>query len=132
MAASEDSLSPLHESVAKKKRGPYKPKNQLDGFLRFVVGGKYKWRRYEIFEDYLIRFSGLSKDDAKAVISKYQSNGVDRVYLTMTEQLQRWKHICNEARASKAGKAKAAKHRKWSQARRKKFTLKRLESSLGS
>jgi hypothetical protein len=42
----------------------------------------------------------------------------------------RWKKICSIEKASKAGKAKAKKYPKWSQERRKAFTIKRLERGL--
>jgi hypothetical protein len=104
---------PLLGGFAPKKRGPYRPKNELDGFLRSSIGGKYKWRRYEIFSDYLQRGHGHSEKKATEIIAKYQVNGIpDRLYSDTLYEIKRWLHICNQERAKKANAAKWEKYRK--------------------
>ncbi|HZM04355.1 MAG TPA: hypothetical protein VFC44_15240 [Candidatus Saccharimonadales bacterium] len=57
-----------------KRRGVYKPKNQLDGFLRHVIGGKYKHRRYDILRDYLINSYKQTPEEAEMIIASSLSS----------------------------------------------------------
>jgi hypothetical protein len=102
---------PLLGNLPRKERGLYKPKNGLDGFLRFAIGGKYKWRRYEIFKDYLCH--KYSQKEAKAIIEKYQTNGVpNHLYQGIIDELMRWSDICNRERGKSAARARWEKTQK--------------------
>lgn len=87
------------------ERGLYKPKNELDGFLRAYLGGKYKYRRYEIFEDYLIRSEGKTPEIAKQTIEIYKAYGLAYTsvyYALLIEGLRKWKQKCRKERSDKA------------------------------
>jgi hypothetical protein len=122
----------------KPKGNPGRPKgkrSEFDSFLKAILGGKYQWKRREFFEDYLVRNCKHPKQEADAIIANYQKVGVaNRVYGDLSHELLQWREICKNEKASekasKGGTAKAKKWQKWSQARRKAFTLKRLERAL--
>jgi hypothetical protein len=116
------------------KGSPGRPagkENALDVFLKSSIGGKYKWRRYEFFEDYLIRCRKMTKASAGELIAKLKITGVGySAYPTLLSELREWKRICAAQKGSKGGRAKAKEYPKWSQERRKEFNLKRLERGL--
>jgi len=95
----------------RKTRGIYKAKNELDGFLRFAFGGKYKWRRYKDFREYLQDGRKHSKAEAEAIIDKYQQNGVELVYHTLLNELQVWQQLRRKIKGTNAANAKWAKYR---------------------
>jgi len=100
--AKRKSLFDEEEDEPPKGRGIYKPKNQLDGFLRFAIKGKYKWRRYAIFYDYLQEGRGHSREEAEVIVAKYQENGVEQVYSVLLHELQNWMRSRRQLRAKKA------------------------------
>jgi hypothetical protein len=100
-----------NESGKWKRGGPYKPKNRLDGFLRFALGGKYKWRRYEIFYDYLQTARGHSREEAEAIVARYQENGVEPVYGTLVNELNKWMQLARIKKGKHAIKKRWDKYR---------------------
>jgi hypothetical protein len=72
-------------------RGPYKPKNQLDGFLRHIIRGKYKWRRYEIFYEYLEEECDQSREEANAIVEEFKTHGVGSHYSRLADGINSWR-----------------------------------------
>jgi hypothetical protein len=90
----------------------YKPKNGLDGFLRFTVGGKYKYRRHEIFRDYLIQAHKKSSQEADEIIVSYKTFGVgNRVSYGLSEGLKDWMALCRKTKGKNAAKARWEKEK---------------------
>jgi hypothetical protein len=95
----------------RKTRGIYKPKGRLNPFLRFAIGGKYKWRRYRIFREYLEIGKKHSKEEADAIIAKYEKDGVEPVYQTLVDELKAWMALARKAKGKKAITARWDKYR---------------------
>jgi hypothetical protein len=121
----ETTPAPQSGLPSPKKRGHYRPKNQLDGLLRFAIGGKYKWRRYAILRDYLQVCHEYSKEKADDTITQLQANGTSNP-LSLQEGLKDWMKRRRKEQASKAAKAKSKKYRKWSPKRRRAWRLKKF------
>ena len=94
---------------SRKPRGVYKPKNLLDGFLRVTIKGKYNWRRYEIFSQYLQTACGLSKQDTVKAIAKYQEYGVENVRAVLSIALSNWIKSRKKVRGTNAAEARWGK-----------------------
>ena len=98
-----------------RKRELYKPKNNLKRFPSFAIGGKYLWRRYEIFVDYLKNGCSLSDNAVEQVITRYQEYGVpNHEYGDLKAGLDKWKGIRNKIRAEDAASVR------WDKAKKKK------------
>jgi hypothetical protein len=96
----------------RKKRGIYKPKNLLDGFLRGALKGKYKWRRYKEFSEYLQQIYKHTKEETDAIITKYQATGVEGVRGQLAVELANWKQSRKKLKATKAANVRWEEYRK--------------------
>lgn len=97
------------QNPAKKKRGIYRPKNELDGFLRAVFEGKYKWRRYELFREFLTDFYQDS-GKVESVIETYQKHGIRITTIHgMKDAVENWQNKKNKERSKNALEARWGK-----------------------
>jgi hypothetical protein len=100
-------LSEPDEPISPRKRGFYKPKNQLDGFLRQMIGGKYKHQRYKIFKDCLIFQEQKTPEEADKIISNFQANGINlNVYGLLEGVIHKWRKSRLTVRALKGSDAR--------------------------
>jgi hypothetical protein len=81
-----------------KRRGSYKPKNQLDYFLERAYKGKYKHLRYAKFLDYLIQERRMTPEAAAAHIIELQESGISPVIES---------HVFDDIRSREASLRKA-------------------------
>jgi len=96
--------------MAKPKRGPYKSKNRLDGFLRFALPIKYKWRRYEIYKEFLRQKCCCSDAQIDDIVADRMENGVNgENYQATLDGLKNW---LKECRVKRAKNAAAVRHKK--------------------
>jgi hypothetical protein len=105
------SFNEEEDEPPQKGRGFYKPKNPLDGFLRRVIEGKYKWRRYKIFYEYLEQGRGYPHKEAEAIVARYQAHGVDDVRDVMRQELNNWMRSRRQLRGKKAVATRWNKYR---------------------
>ena len=86
-----------------KQKHPPRRSDKLDAFLRFVVRGKYRWRRLEIFEQFLREHKKLAPETIEVLIPVLQEHGVNgKSYEDWMYQIPQWRKTLRKKKARKA------------------------------
>ena len=93
-----------------KRKHPQRPSDKLDAYLGFSIGGKYRWRRLEVFTGFLRDWLHFSPSQIESAVSQYQSRGIPAdLYHEWMDEIPKYRAILRKNRASKAAQIRHAK-----------------------
>jgi hypothetical protein len=91
------------EAVALQK---YRKSDKLDAYLKFLIGGKYRWRRRKPFERFAVEHLGHSGRSLKALIARLSALGPsnDEYERWSFDDFPQWQSKFDKSRAVNAAK----------------------------